>query len=181
MFTRTSTSTSTTGSSTPSTSRPARRRWAGLLGAAAVCASLVATPTPAEAAATVTRVDVTVAESLAVTTGTVISDGGLDGLGCFDADVETSDLTVIERRDRTTFVGTKSIQCDEGTLTLAFRASVRGCSTTDRGVWRVTGGTGDFADARGGGRLVGTYTGGAGTSCDNTGIDDNYTGIIVLR
>lgn len=172
---------------TTAPNRPSRRlgrRLAGVAGAAAMCAALVAAPTPAAAAPSASRIDLTVAETLAVTTGTVISDTGLAGPGCDGAVVLTSGVTITTAGDRTTFAGTKSIACGLGTLTLAFRASVRDCSTTDSGTWRVTGGTGEFDGARGRGRLVGTYFGGsgpdAGTNCNSDGINDRYTGVLVL-
>lgn len=126
-------------------------------------------------------VDFTVAETLDGTPGEVVSDVGLEAFGCLGAEVTTTPGRVTTRGAFTRFVGTKDIDCTNGTLTLRYRAVVVGCSTSDFGFWRITGGTGDFTDARGRGVLVGTYTGGAGTACDNTGIDDNYTGVIRTR
>jgi hypothetical protein len=49
------------------------------------------------------------------------------------------------------------------------------------GSWHLTGGTGAFAGAHGGGRLIGSYTLGGVPSdgCIADGIDDNYIGVIV--
>jgi len=153
-----------------------RRRLAAVVAAGSVLTLVPATSTEASS---VVRVDVTVAETLPLSVpGEVTADSGLEAFGCLGADVETFPASVTTRGDVTRFTGTKDIECADGTLTISYRARVRGCATTDRGVWRVVGGTGDFAGARGGGRLVGTYTGGAGNACDNTGIDDRYRGVI---
>lgn len=186
MNTTITTTTDTSSADTASTATPSRPRHrgrgrlAGLVAAAAACTALVATPTTVEAR-TVTSIDITVSETIPISTGTVVADTGLEDLGCQNAAVDTTDNSVRERGDRLIFTGTKSISCDAGDLTLRYRASVRGCATSDFGFWRVTGGTGAFSGARGAGFLVGTYTGGAGTNCDSTGIDDRYTGVVVLR
>jgi len=70
----------------------------------------------------------------------------------------------------TTFHLFKTLTCDDGSgsLTIRVEASfVFGTSGTIGG-WSVVGGTGDYADTRGGGRIVGTSFEG--------GIDDLYTG-----
>lgn len=127
-------------------------------------------------------IDITVAETLPVDEpGEVVSDLGLEAFGCLGAEVSTTPGRVVTRGTVTRFTGTKDIACTNGTLTLRYRAWVVGCASSDFGRWRVTGGTGDFADARGRGFLVGSYTGGAENACDNTGIDDNYTGIVRTR
>lgn len=133
-------------------------------------------------AATADQIDVTVAESLPVSTpGEVTDDGGLEDFGCLGAEVATSDVSASSGGSAITFAGTKVFHCDDGTLTLSFRTSTSACSTTDRGSWRVIDGTGDFEGASGGGQLIGTYTGGDGTYCDNDGIDDRYIGVIITR
>ena len=151
------------------------------VGTAVAATVLGAAALPADAA-TANRIDLTVAESLPIgSPGSMIVDTGLEAFGCLGASVDTPTSSVSVSGPVSTFVGTKSFNCTGGTLELSFRASTRDCSTTDRGTWRVTGGTGDFAGAHGGGRLIGTYTGGAGTNCDNTGIDDRYIGVVVTR
>ena len=83
----------------------------------------------------------------------------------------------------TNFSGTKVFDCGAGnSFTLKYRATTSDCRSTDSGNWKLIGGTGIFADAKGHGRLVGTHTlgDGTGTFCDNDGIDDHYTGKIKL-
>lgn len=153
------------------------------LGAIGIVAAATVGPMASSAeAATANVVDVTVSESLPVgAPGTIVADTGLEAFGCAGGTVETIPGSVSTRGPVTRFTGSKVFDCADGTLTVSFRAWVVECSTTDRGVWRVTGGTGAFERARGGGVLVGTYTGGAGNACDNTGIDDNYVGVVVTR
>ena len=81
------------------------------------------------------------------------------------------------------FRGTKVVKCDSGdTLEFRYVATYLRCdSPIDWGRWRVTGGTGIFEDARGGGFLIGQYTGGSSTACDNTGIMDNWFGRVFLN
>ena len=47
------------------------------------------------------------------------------------------------------------------------------CAPSNRGVWSITGGTGDYASLRGSGQLVGTYFPAA---CEDGGVEDVYTG-----
>ena len=80
------------------------------------------------------------------------------------------------------FRGTKIVRCASGD-TLEFRyvaTYLRADSPIDWGRWRVTGGTGVYAGARGGGFLIGNYFGGSGTASDNAGITDNWIGVIIL-
>lgn len=68
--------------------------------------------------------------------------------------------------------------CDGGSLDVHLHASVRPCDPPDRGSWVITGGTGTLAGLHGAGTLVGTYF--PGDSCNADGIDDHYTGIVVI-
>jgi hypothetical protein len=72
----------------------------------------------------------------------------------------------------TTFHLYKTLTCDDGTSTLTIRieASLVFGSPGTIGGWSVVDGTGDYAGAHGGGRIV-------GTSFDG-GIDDVYTGML---
>ncbi len=161
-------------STTTMTTSPRRRRTRRLGAIAALGTALALVPAVPTEAATTTWVDVTVEETLAVTTGTVIAD---TGLGCAGGTVTTGPVTERTRGEVTRFSGTKEFDCGGGdTLSISFRVRVRGCADRAVGGWRVTGGTGSFEDARGGGFLVGTYTG--GDACTATGIDDRYRGVI---
>lgn len=155
------------------------RIFRALVAMAIVCGVLsVASPA---SAAPPSAVDFTVSETLPIgTPGTLIAS---DIPGCASASVSTADVSVTETRRLTIFRGTKMLDCGAGdTLSLRFVAVVRGCSSTNFGVWRVTGGTGSFDDARGGGTLRGAYQfeGGPGTACENDGVDDRYTGRLRL-
>ncbi len=153
---------------------------AGLVATTTVASAATDTTVNAAGATSVDFVDVTVAESLPLSgPGEVIDDSGLEAFGCLGADVDTTDVSSSTSGPITRFSGTKEFDCANGTLTITFRAAVVGCAANDVGSWRVVGGTDHFAGARGGGLLVGTYTGGAGTSCDSTGIDDRYLGVVV--
>ena len=148
---------------------------------AAIIAVLATTLGPASAAPP-TRVDFTISESLAVTTGTLTA-GSLPG--CSGAvTVTTSPVTVSTSGPFTEFAGTKTITCTEaggvsGTMTIEFDAKVRlepFCDGANKGSWSVLGGTGVYASATGGGKLNGTYPG--GDSCLAGAVDDRYTGRI---
>lgn len=104
--------------------------------------------------------------------------------GCSNGTVETTSCTEAPfGPDGMRFRGTKVVQCDSGdTLKFRYAATYRSCdSPVDWGRWRITGGTGIFDGARGGGFLVGYYTGGSDTACDSEGIMDNWFGAIRLR
>ena len=104
--------------------------------------------------------------------------------GCGSGTVETvSSTSTPFGADGMRFRGTKVVQCGEGnTLKFRYVATYRSCdSPIDWGRWRITGGTGIYDGARGGGFLVGYYTGGSRTACNSTGITDNWLGAIVLH
>ncbi len=139
---------------------------------------------PASAAPPIS-VDFTVFEPLSSeggpTVGVVVDSD--DFLNCLNGSVVTSMTTVTQTGPLTKFQGSKIVDCGgNNTLSLTFRAKASPCSSTDSGTWKITGGTGGFAGAKGHGGLVGTYKldDGLGTSCDNSGIADRYTGKIKL-
>lgn len=136
---------------------------------------------PAIAEARPTFIDVTIRETVPLTSGALVA-GSIPG--CAGPSVDTGPVTVTERPRRRAFAGSKTINCADGsTISLDFRVSRRGCADTNFGRWRVTGGTGAFADARGGGRLIGSYTDnapGGDPTCGDDLIDDRYIGRIRL-
>jgi hypothetical protein len=77
------------------------------------------------------------------------------------------------------FKNLKTFTCADGsgTFTLRINAQVMPCSSTDRGVWSVAGGTGAYERLRGAGTLVGSYF--PNDACDAEGIDDHLTGTLV--
>jgi hypothetical protein len=93
----------------------------------------------------------------------------------------TSDVTRVTGGERVlNFHNLKTFTCADGsgTFTLRIQAQVKPCDSTDRGVWSVAGGTGDYEGLRGAGKLVGTYF--PNDACDAEGIDDHLTGTLVL-
>lgn len=93
----------------------------------------------------------------------------------------TTDTTAIAGNGRAiTFHNLKTFDCADGsgTFTLRIQAQVKPCSATDRGVWSVAGGTGDYEGLRGSGSLVGTYF--PNDACDAVGLDDHLTGVLRL-
>lgn len=157
------------------------RRLVRPLLAGAVVATTLAVPAQVEAALPV-GVDFTVREALPLGTPGVITAS--DVPSCASGTVDTPTVRVIELRRRTIFFGQKVVDCGAGnTFTMLFSAAAAPCDSTDRGRWLLVSGTGDFEDARGRGRLIGTYftaPGAPGDFCDNDGIDDRYTGRIRL-
>ncbi len=127
-------------------------------------------------------VDFTVSETLPIGTPGVVTDS--DVPGGESGTVTTTEVDTIERGGRTVFVGTKIVDCGEGdTFTITFRAAGAECTATNSGRWTLVDGSGAFEDARGRGRLVGSYVAADGTPgdfCENAGVDDRYTGRIRL-
>lgn len=137
--------------------------------------------------------------ALVVSSGTVaavsVADASIDvrslfedGGGTFTADSDllcasgtTSDSTLVAGNGRTiTFHNLKTFECADGTgsFTLRLEARVQPCDATTSGTWNVAGGTGDYANLRGAGTLVGTYF--PTDACDAIGIDDHLTGQLRL-
>ena len=75
------------------------------------------------------------------------------------------------------FSGTKQINCDDGTIIVAYTATPAKRVGGTHGSWRVIGGTGAFAGLTGGGRLTGDSN-----ACDPMGTDgcilDTFTGTL---
>lgn len=127
------------------------------------------------ASATTTLIDATFEEPLPTVGAGILVDGGIPG--CDAPTTATGPVGVSTVGSVTIFSGTKTISCLDGsTIDLAFFAVLRGCAASNRGIWVATGGTGTFADARGVGRLTGTYPNGDG--CTATSVEDRYRGRI---
>ncbi|MEM9467072.1 MAG: hypothetical protein AAGA90_16995 [Actinomycetota bacterium] len=127
------------------------------------------------ASAATTRIDATFEEPLPIAGSGVLVDGAIPG--CDAPTTSTGPVGVSTFGSVTIFSGTKTISCLDGsTIDLAFFAVLRGCAASNRGIWVATGGTGTFADARGIGRLIGTYPNGDG--CTATAVEDRYIGRI---
>ena len=140
---------------------------------AAIIAVLASTMGVASAATT--RIGATFEETLPVTGSGVLVDGAIPG--CDSPSTSTGPVSVSTFRSLTIFSGDKTITCLDGsTIELSFFAVLRGCAASNRGAWVATGGTGAFADARGAGRLTGTYPNGDG--CTATTVEDRYRGRI---
>jgi hypothetical protein len=95
------------------------------------------------------------------------------GAFCAGGTAETSDLRIVGGRSALTFHLRKTLTCDDGSGTLVMdvdAATSYGHPFTDGGGWSVAGGTGDWAGASGGGRLVGEYVA--------DGVIDHYAGVI---
>lgn len=153
------------------------KRLRGLGVVAVLGSTLAVVPAAPTHAASASWVDITVSESIPVSgPGEIVADGGLAGFDCLAGEVTTTSVSSRTWRDITRFRGTKDFDCGTGTLSISFSATVRGCASNDFGAWRVIDGSGAFEGARGGGFLVGTYTG--GDACTATGIDDRYRGVI---
>ena len=127
------------------------------------------------ASAATTRIDATFEETLPVTGAGVLTAGSIPG--CDAPSTSTGPVSVSNVGRLTIFSGDKTISCSDGsTIDLSFVAWLRDCNGANRGFWVATGGTGAFTDARGFGRLVGTYPNGDG--CTATSVLDRYTGRI---
>lgn len=154
-----------------------RRKTVRLLVTLAAMASALVIAAPASAATTF--VSLSVDESVPVSTpGTIVSSSIP---GCASGTVDTVDATAGPfGSDGMVFRGTKIVNCDNGdTLTFTYVARyLSSDSPIDFGRWDIRGGTGSLAGASGGGFLIGNYTGGSGTAGDNTGITDNWFGLL---
>ncbi|MGI9643255.1 MAG: hypothetical protein ACR2N9_10765 [Acidimicrobiia bacterium] len=155
-----------------------RQRY-GALGVVTLIIGLLVAAAPAHA--DTARVNFSVDEPFGSDAGVIVSSSLPN---CGNGTVETvsaSSRSIGAEGMR--FRGTKVVHCDSGaTLEFRYVATYRSCaSPIDWGRWRVTGGTGVYDGARGGGFLVGNYTGGGGTACDSTGITDIWFGAVFLR
>ncbi len=154
-----------------------RRKTVRLLVTLAALASALVIATPASAATTF--VSLSVDESIPASTPGVIVSSSIPG--CPSGTVATENPSSQPfGSDGMVFRGTKIVNCGNGdTLTFTYVARyLSSDSPIDFGRWRIRGGTGSFAGASGGGFLIGNYTGGSGTATDNTGITDNWFGLL---
>lgn len=104
--------------------------------------------------------------------------------GC-DAATATATRTldeVLANGNTWTFIGTKTVNCPgSGSFTFAFRATVSlTCRDFDTGFWKITSGTGAFANLSGRGHLIGTYYPEGTGGCSFEGIVDAWTGVVSL-
>jgi hypothetical protein len=140
---------------------------------AAVVAPLAMAPSQATAANTDTRVSIVATEDFVTGTGSFEASGA--GLCSSGTTSQPDGVTVIERRRTLTFVLDKVFTCDDGSgsFTMQLRAWWLPCAPSNRGVWTIIAGTGDYASLRGSGQQVGTYFPAA---CEDGGVEDVYTG-----
>jgi hypothetical protein len=133
--------------------------------AVGVVAALALAAAPASAAGGAVRI------TLDVNFGTGVEQFTATGAFC-PAGVAESFDTRVTGRGATVFHLTKVFTCEDGSGTLAIHldAPFIGAKGGTIGGWRVTGGTGDYAGATGGGHLEGVGS--------PTGITDTYTGIV---
>ena len=148
----------------------------GTLVAAAVAsavAALTMAPGQATASSADTRVSIVATENFVAGTGTFEATGG--GLCSAGTTSQPDGVTITEHRRTLTFQLDKVFTCSDGsgTFTLQLRAWYLPCAPSNRGVWSIIGGTGDYASLRGSGQLVGTYFPAA---CEDGGVEDVYTG-----
>jgi hypothetical protein len=130
---------------------------------------------PATAANEDTRVSIVATEVFSTERGTFHAEGG--GLCESGSTSQPNGVEIIERTRTLTFILDKLFTCDDGsgTFTLQLRAWWLPCAPSNRGVWTVVGGTGDYTSRRGSGQLVGTYFPAA---CEEEGVHDVYSGHI---
>jgi hypothetical protein len=122
----------------------------------------------------------------AATPVTIDAQSSFDGPATFtatgipdcSAGTQSQDARVVGRGSALVFDVNTTFTCAGGSLDVHVHASVRPCDPQDRGSWVITGGTGTLADLHGAGTLVGTYF--PGDSCNADGIDDHYTGFVVI-
>ena len=133
--------------------------------AVGVVAALALAAAPASAAGGAIRI------TLDVNFETGVEQFTATGAFCPAGEAESFD-TWVTGRGTNVFHLTKVFTCADGSGTLAIHldAPFIGALGGTIGGWRVTGGTGDYAGATGGGHLTG-----AGSP---TGIVDTYTGIV---
>jgi hypothetical protein len=94
-----------------------------------------------------------------------------DGAFCASGTATTDDLWIVGNGAHgLSFHVIKTLTCSNGTdsITIEVDAATHQGSGGDQGGWSVKGGTGEYANARGGGVIVGVY--------DDSGVIDVYTG-----
>lgn len=140
---------------------------------AAAVAPLSMAASQATAANVDTRISIVATEDFVTGTGTFQASGA--GLCSSGTTSQPGGVAVTERRRTLTFELDKVFTCADGSgaFTVQLRAWWLPCAPSNRGVWSITGGTGDYASLRGSGQLVGTYFPAA---CEDGGVEDVYTG-----
>lgn len=148
--------------------RTNRRTLAGLAGA-----GLLALAVAAPAAAGSGRVAITLDANFATELETFTATGQF----CPAGTAETPGIFFAGRGRAATFHLFKVLTCADrsGTLTIRVDAATIDGAPGDQGGWSVVEGTGAWAGAGGGGRLVGTYYDNGG---GDAGVVDVYTGAI---
>jgi hypothetical protein len=133
--------------------------------AVGVIAALAVAAAPASAAGGAVRI------TLDVNFGTGVEQFTASGAFCPAGDAESFDSWATGR-GATVFHVTKVFACEDGsgTLTIDLDAAFIGVKGGTIGGWHVTGGTGDYARATGGGQIVGIGS--------PKGIVDTYSGIV---
>ena len=148
--------------------RAHRTTLAGLAGAA-----LLALAIAAPAAAGSGRVAITLDASFDTGIETFTAGGAF----CPAGTAETPGIFFAGRGRAATFHLFKVLTCTDGSgsLTIRIDAATIDGAPGDQGGWSVVEGTGAYAGAGGGGRLVGTYYDNGG---GDRGVIDRYTGAI---
>jgi hypothetical protein len=145
-----------------------RTTLAGLAGAALLALALAA-----PAAAGSGRVEITLDANFTTRVETFTAEGAF----CRAGTATTPGIFFAGRGRASTFHLFKTLTCTDGsgTLTIRVNAATIAGAPGDQGGWSVVEGTGRWAGAGGGGRLVGTYYDNGG---GDAGVVDVYTGAI---
>jgi len=133
--------------------------------AVGVVAALALAAAPASAAGGAVRI------TLDVNLATGVEEFTATGAFCPAGEAASFD-TWVTGRGANVFHLTKVFTCSDGTGTLEIRldAPFIGALDGTTGGWRVIGGTGDYAGAKGGGHIAGVG--------NPTGIVDTYAGVV---
>lgn len=134
--------------------------------ARAIAAGLLVLGLAAPGASAATGAAITIDANFQANTETFTATGF-----CPSGGSVTSNLKIVGGRGGVTFHLDKTLTCDDGSGTLTIHvdaATSNGHPSGDVGGWSVVSGTGAWAHASGGGRLVGDYV--------PTGVIDHYTG-----
>lgn len=136
-------------------------------------AGLLALAVAAPAAAGSGRVEITLDANF----GTSVETFTAEGAFCPAGTAQTPGIFFAGRGRAATFHLFKVLTCTDGSgsLTIRIDAATIDGAPGDQGGWSVVEGTGAYAGAGGGGRLVGTYYDNGG---GDLGVIDRYTGVI---
>lgn len=129
----------------------------------AVLALAIAVP---GVAARARSIEITLDANFATGVETFTAEGGF----CPSGSAASSDLRINGGGSGLSFHVTKVLTCDDstGSITIEVDAATHAWSPQDQGGWSVSGGSGDWASARGGGSVVGLY--------NASGVVDVYVG-----